>query len=62
MKLSLKIFIMVMAVSSFLNSGCSDSATTPNTTVVDAKSSLTDITNGVIIPTYKDMYVRAQTL
>ncbi len=45
-----------------MNIGCSNSPTTSNSTTIDAKETLTDISNGIIIPTYKDMFERAQTL
>lgn len=62
MNFSLKTFIVVVAAGSLLNSGCSDSSTSTNTVTLDAKATLTDIATGVITPTYKDMYTRAQTL
>lgn len=61
MKLSSTTVIALIALCSLLNSGCSDNSTATNTTL-DAKPTLTDIANGVIIPTYADMYVRAKTL
>ena len=62
MKCALKILTSLVIVSSLIISGCSNNPTSTNTTTLDAKATLTDIANGIIIPTYKDMYHQAQRL
>ncbi|MBS1538261.1 MAG: hypothetical protein JST20_10995 [Bacteroidetes bacterium] len=62
MKISSISLTALIIIATLITTGCSTNPTTPNTSATDVKEALTNITIGVIIPTYKDMLDRAQIL